>query len=227
MHGGVADLVADRPTRALRSGTRLYHEGDRAEAAHFILDGLVKLVRSASDGSQALLDLRGPGRFVGAHSAIDGQPRLATAQAVTDLTVASIPCADLVGRIGDDASLARELLVRSARHLRELTLHVSELAARDPVALVARRVCQLGADPEYARIRRARGSTIIVEMPLTQEELAGWAGVSHRSVATALRDLRDAGLISTSRMHLEIHDLAGVAAETRPRATEPQAATTE
>jgi CRP-like cAMP-binding protein len=51
-----------------------------------------------------------------------------------------------------------------------------------------------------------RGATIEIEMPMTQQELASWAGVSHRSATSVLQQLRVDGVISTSRHHLEVRD---------------------
>ena len=67
---------------------------------------------------------------------------------------------------------------------------------------------QLVHDPTFESIRVDRGIDIEIEMPMTQQELASWAGVSHRSATNVLQQLREERLISTSRNHLEIRDPA-------------------
>jgi len=70
---------------------------------------------------------------------------------------------------------------------------------------------QLAQDPTFESIRVDRGSEIEIEMPMTQHELASWAGVSHRSATNVLQQLREERLISTSRSHLEVLETAELA----------------
>ena len=43
--------------------------------------------------------------------------------------------------------------------------------------------------------------------PLSQEELAGWAGASREAVVKALRQLRNRGWIETGRREIRVLDL--------------------
>jgi hypothetical protein len=48
---------------------------------------------------------------------------------------------------------------------------------------------------------------VTVQLPMTQEELASWAGSSREAAAKALRRLRERGLIRTGRMTITVPDL--------------------
>ena len=47
----------------------------------------------------------------------------------------------------------------------------------------------------------------VIDLPITQEELAGWTGASREAVAKALRSLRELGLITTERRRITVLDL--------------------
>jgi CRP/FNR family cyclic AMP-dependent transcriptional regulator len=204
----LATLLSDRPRRQFATGSRLFHEGEPPVEAFFIFDGLVKLVKTSDDGTEALLEFRGPGVFAGERSAIDGLPRMTTGVAAIPTSVAHVSREQLVIWIQRDADLALALLATFARRVRSAVAHVLELHAGDAASLVATRLMQLVHDPTFDSIRVVRGSTVEIEMPMTQAELASWAGVSHRSATNVLQQLRDEQLISTSRQHLEIRDPA-------------------
>ena len=84
-------LVSERPRRRFETGSRLFHEGEPPVEAFFIFDGLVKLVKTAEDGTESLLEFRGPGAFVGERSVVDGLPRMTSGVAATHTSVAPIP----------------------------------------------------------------------------------------------------------------------------------------
>lgn len=218
----LAVLLSEQPRRRVTRGETLFNEGTPAVEAYFLHTGIVKLVKTAGDGFQALVALNGPGGFVGAHSTIDGLPRLTRAVAVTDMSVTAVTHDRLVALIRDHPDLALELLARFSRQLRIAMHQLLELAAGDAVALVARRLVQLVSDPMFDPIRSVRHGTTVIEMPMSQQELASWAGISHRSLTGALRHLRNDGLISTSRLHLEVHDTTALADRCT---THPSAAT--
>jgi CRP-like cAMP-binding protein len=48
---------------------------------------------------------------------------------------------------------------------------------------------------------------ISVELPLSQEQLAGWCGASRESTVKALSSLRALGCLTTGRRHVLISDL--------------------
>jgi CRP-like cAMP-binding protein len=192
-------------------GTRLYHEGDRPDHAHFVHTGLVKLVKHAENGLESLVELRGPGGLVGGLSAIDGLPRFASAVALTECSMTTVSRDDFIVLVRRDPDLAVAVLSDFSRDLRGMMSRLVERSESDAVALVARRLMELVAHPMFEPFRVVEGRVTIVETPISQNELASWAGVSPRSMTGALHRLRDDGIISTSRLHVEVRDAAALA----------------
>jgi CRP-like cAMP-binding protein len=199
-------LLSERPRRHFDTGRRLFREGEPPVEAFFIFRGLVKLVKTAEDGTESVLEFRGPGALVGERSVIDGRPRMASGVAATPTSAASVPRDQLVACIRSDTDLALTMLTNFAGCVRNAVEHLLDLRVGNAASLVTTRLVQLAQDPAFESIRVDRGGTIEIEMPMTQQELASWAGVSHRSATNVLQRLRDERLVSTSRHHLKIRD---------------------
>ena len=208
----LADVVGERSVRTLRPRASLFHEGDPSQEAYFVHDGLLKIVTTAADGSQALVAFRGPNGLVGEYAAIEGVPRTASATAVVETAVTPISRERLLTVLRNDPDTAISMLSSVVGHVRTMTDHVLALATDDPLALVARRLVQFVSDPIFASIRTVTNESVSLSMPVSQLDLGRWAGVSHRSVGTSLRQLRCDGLISTARLRLEVHDVEALAA---------------
>ena len=68
----------------------------------------------------------------------------------------------------------------------------------------------MARNEHYGRLCRENHGVVVIEPALSQSDLAGWAGVSHRSAAAALHEFRNDGLISTHRLRIDILDLDGL-----------------
>src|SRR5262245_53499642 len=64
--------------------------GGRDRDVYFVIAGLVRVGARGGRGRQIIFTDLGPGHFFGAHSAIDGKPRIADVVAVRESFVASM-----------------------------------------------------------------------------------------------------------------------------------------
>ena len=107
-------LLSERPRRHFETGSHLFHEGEPPVEAFFIDRGLVKLVKTAENGTESLLEFRGPGAFVGERSVVDGLPRMASGVAATPASVTPVPRDRLMACIQRDTDLALTMLTTFA-----------------------------------------------------------------------------------------------------------------
>lgn len=203
-------LLAETVQRRLQRHSWLFHEGDRTDDVYLVVSGLLKLVKTTADGAEAVLAIRGVGDVVGELSVIDARPRLVSAITMTETSVLPI-CRDrFVEVMHERTDLTFMLLAHLSGQLRSVALHALAISSGDAMALVARRLYQLAADSAFEIIRSQDCGTVVVDMPVSQRELATWAGVSHRSAVGAIGRLRHDGIITTSRLKLQILDMAGL-----------------
>jgi CRP-like cAMP-binding protein len=83
-----------------------------------------------------------------------------------------------------------------------------EFVALDATGRVARRL--VGLAEEFGT-PGADGS-VHIDVPITQDDLAGWTGSSREAIAKALSALRSRGLVTTSRRSITVLDLEGLRA---------------
>jgi CRP-like cAMP-binding protein len=187
--------------RTFPRGAVLMFEHEPAERVMIILAGHVKISRLGDDGRELVLSLRDPGDLVGELGSIDGQPRIATATALADAQALVIPAQAFRSHLERTPRVAVVLLEIMAHRFRETTVRRSQFTESDTMGRVAARILEL-AD----RYGEPADGGISVAMPLSQEELAAWAGASRAGVAHALQSMRELGWIRTKRHLLEVLD---------------------
>ncbi|QCX28821.1 Crp/Fnr family transcriptional regulator [Nocardioides jishulii] len=186
----------------LRRGDVLFHEGDSGDRLYVVLDGKVKLGRSAADGRENLLAVMGPGQMFGELSLFDPGPRSATVTAVTDASFASLSHEDLLRWLDGRPTVARSLLGQLASRLRKSNDVVADLVFSDVPGRVAKALLDL-AD----RFGRSADDGVHVHHDLTQEELAQLVGASRETVNKALADFASRGWIRLEPRSVVIMDI--------------------
>lgn len=203
-------LLAETVQRKLQRHSWLFHEGDRTGDVYLVVSGLLKLMKTAADGGESVLAIRGAGDVVGELSAIDARPRLVSAITMTETSVLPI-CRDrFVELMHERTDLTLLLLAHLSAQLRSVALHALAISSGDATALVARRLYQLASEAAFEPVRSQLRGAVVIDMPVSQRELATWAGVSHRSAVGAIGQLRHDEIIATSRLKLQILDMAGL-----------------
>lgn len=205
--GGVlsAALREHGSARTFRNGHALFSEGDVADRVFLIERGWITIRTSGLDGGEIIVGLRGPGEIVGELSAIDGQPRTATAVAIDEVVAVVAPARALTTALKDDPSAGDELVRLLAARLRESDRHRIEYTMLDTMSRVARRLLELAE-----RFGEPTDYGIRVELPLSQEELASLCGSSREATVKALRTLREVAGVTTGRKMVELHDVAAL-----------------
>lgn len=195
-------LSASMGESKLRRGDVLFHEGDSGDRLYIVVDGKVKLGRSAPDGRENLLAVMGPGQMFGELSLFDPGPRSATVTAVTDATFASLSHEDLLRWLDGRPTVARTLLTQLASRLRKSNDVVADLVFSDVPGRVAKALLDLSD-----RFGRTADDGVHVHHDLTQEELAQLVGASRETVNKALADFASRGWIRLEPRSVVIMDI--------------------
>jgi CRP-like cAMP-binding protein len=204
------DLEHRGQRRSYRAGSTLFHEGDASDWVILIDRGRVKVTCATAEGREVVLAVRVPGELIGELSAIDGHPRSATGTAIDPVGARVIAANDFRDFLGAHPSAALALLTLVSARLRVSDRRNVEFVALDSVGRVAQRLLELG---EQFGVRSADGS-VRIDVPITQDELAGWTGSSREAVGKALQALRNRGWITTGRRSVTIIDVEGVRSRT-------------
>jgi CRP/FNR family transcriptional regulator, cyclic AMP receptor protein len=193
-------LAATRRARLSR-GEILFHEGERGDSVYLIETGKVAVRISTPEGAHVTMALLGPGSAVGELALLgDDERRTATVQAVEPVA-------------------ALRLYRRDFAELRQQHPSVTEFLVKSLAATVRRLDAQLVDAfhlPAEARIRRHlhalagvydKGARVI-QVDLTQEELAQLAGTTRPTVNRFLREEERRGTLQLGRGRIVILDRA-------------------
>ena len=180
--------------RTFEKGRAIFYQGDQGDTLYVVADGLVKVWVSSGDGSEMVMaTLRRPDAF-GEISAVDGQGRSASATAMEDSVLVSLDRATLLDSIHRNPAVADSMLRALGDLARRITEQASDLVFLDLAGRVAKCLVHL-AD----RDGREDGDVTILELPLTQTELAEMVGGSRQSVNQILEIVRGPRLPGASR----------------------------
>lgn len=180
---GAKALRANVTEVRLARGQTLFSEGETGDRLYVVLEGKIKLTRTAPDGRENLLSVLGPSEMFGELSLFDPRPRTASAIAVTECRLAGLGHDDLRPWLTAHPEVAVQLLRALAQRLRKTNDVMADLVFTDVPGRVAKALLDLAE-----RFGQPSESGLHVHHDLTQEELAQLVGASRETVNKALAD---------------------------------------
>ncbi|MFB9683836.1 Crp/Fnr family transcriptional regulator [Amycolatopsis plumensis] len=193
-------LLARGTRRRFRANDVVLMEGDPSDHVHVLVSGWVRVSTIVDDGREVLFGLRGPGEVLGDLAAVTGRPRSASVRAIEPCTVFQLKGADFVDVLHARPAIAIATIKTVAARLRNAESARVDAAAFD----VSRRVAVV-----LVRLAEEHGRTVpdgVVVDALSQEDIAAQIGAARRTVARALRVLRERGIVETGRRRFLIRE---------------------
>ena len=168
----------------------------------FVVQGTVRVVNYTLSGREIAFATLVTGEYFGELAAIDALPRTASVQAIEDSLLAFLQAnvfLDLLHRRGEIAFRVLERLVRVVRESTERIMDLSTLGAMQRVYLeILRLAVPDAASPDLWIVR---------PVP-TEREIAGRTSTARETVARALSQLRQGGIVRRKGRNLYILDRA-------------------
>jgi CRP/FNR family transcriptional regulator, cyclic AMP receptor protein len=196
-----ADLRSRAIPRRFRRGAPLMNQGEAPGRVLVIEKGRAKITAVTDDGREMVLAFGGPGDLLGELSALGGSPRAATVRALEPISALALASGEFEAFLDSHPRVALVILRVVIDRLRAADQQQVEFAAYQTLTRVARRLLELAE-----RYGEESAAGILITLPISQEELAGWAGASREATTKALHDLRAVGLIETRRRHIVVLD---------------------
>lgn len=166
-----------------------------------LCDGLTKVTVAMTDGRHALLDVRVSGDLVGEISALNATPRSATVTTCRDSAIRIIHRNDFRSFLRSFPDAAMEIAGIVADRLRMANRRRVDFASYPVKVRLARILWEIAT----AYGHRERGG-IVVDIHLTQSELATMCGAAEITLQKALRELRASGVIGTGYRQVIVRD---------------------
>ena len=168
-------------------------EGDPSDHILIMRSGWVRVSTALANGHEVLLALRGPGDVIGELALLHGWIRTASVRSLEPVDVVQLSGARFMMSMRERPEVALALLRTMSMRLREAEGARIELATLDVTRRVATYLVRLLDQHGH---RPAGG---VVDVPLTQQDLANGVGASLRAVARSVDVLRKRGVVATRR----------------------------
>lgn len=196
------DLFGELPEEALRHvaqlavprrferGRFVFLQGQPGDALYVVAEGLVKVFVVSEEGDEMVLTTLRPPDVFGELSLIDGGPRSAGAQAAEDTTLLHVGRDAMLELLREHPALCDRLLAYLGGMIRRLTDQAADLVFLDLNGRVAKLLVGLAAE----RGER-EGDAVVLDLRLTQSDLAAMVGGSRQSVNQILRSFERRGYL--------------------------------
>ena len=190
--------------RRWANGEVVVREGDEGDTCYVVRSGAARVTRTHSDGRAITLAELRRGDIFGELAMWGGETRSATVETLEDTTAVALLASDVRRLLSAHPEIAVKLLAEIAARLRA----ANERITRQSFQTVAGRVASVLAAQVESRLREGGSGDIVISA--TQADLAQLAGSSRESASRFLATLERAGIVSTGRGKVTVHDPAAL-----------------
>lgn len=183
--------------------TFIFQEGMEAEEMYVILSGKVQISKITSDGRELSLRICGKNDICGELTLFTHSPKyLLSAKVLEDAEIAAINKDVLEKEIFQNSSLAFEFLKWMSDHFRKTQTKFRDLVLNGKkgalYSTLIRMTNSYGVEVQ---------SGILIDLPLTNQELANFCGTSRESTNRILNELKKEKIISIKKSKIIVHNL--------------------
>lgn len=194
--------LADRRFKA-EKGTFLFQEGMEAKELYVILSGKVQISKITSDGRELSLRICGKNDICGELTLFTHSPKyLLSARALEEVEVAALNKDVIEKEIFQNGELALEFMKWMSDHFRKTQTKFRDLVLNGKKGALYSTLIRM--TNSYG-IEKKDGT--LIDLPLTNQELANFCGTSRESTNRILNDLKRDGIISIDKGKINVHNI--------------------
>ncbi len=197
-----AELAHRLVPRHFGPGQVIFHLGDPGGLLYIISTGKVKITNSTPEGQEALLAILGAGDFFGELALLDDAPRSATAEAIEATGTLTLHRDDFTHFLNGNPQFASHVMQTLAKRIRHLNDQISDVFFLDLNGRLARVLLKLAQDHGHP----VEEGTLI-DIPLTQTDLAEMTGATRVSINKTLSRFRRARWVQTGDRQIILLDI--------------------
>jgi CRP/FNR family cyclic AMP-dependent transcriptional regulator len=202
-------VVQELREQSFDGGQSIFARGDPGREIYLVISGRVRLSVLTSEGRELSFAHAEPGQIFGEIAVLDGGVRTADATAVTKVTAFTLSKTALT-RLVEQRAVVREAVIKFlCNRVREAD-HQMEGIALYPIEV---RLARFFLATSRQKGEFKPGAKVVLDLPISQSELALLIGASRPKVNAALAMLEDTGAIERkeSRFTCDIDELENIA----------------
>lgn len=201
-------LSLERSPVEKNKGVMLWKEGDKASDLCIISKGWACSYRQLEDGSQQIFEIFLPGDIIGLRE-FAFKKRLMSIAMLDEGVICPFPHHHLIDVLRESAVLATVFLAISSHHQALLTERLLNLARRSARQKIAHFFYEV-----FLRLQRFQSQPIhTFRVPLSQQQIGDYLGLSSVHVSRILKEFGEEGLILRERQWIKLPDHEALACE--------------
>jgi len=193
---------ADRKFKSVRD-TFLFQEGMVAEELYIIISGKVQISKITTDGRELSLRICGENDICGELTLFTSDPKyLLSAKVLEEGEVVAIKKDVLESEIFQDSKLAFEFMKWMSDHFRKTQTKFRDLVLNGKRGALFSTIIRMTNSYGIHK-----DNEILIDLPLTNQELANFCGTSRESTNRILSELKKENIISSKKGKITVLDL--------------------
>lgn len=187
------NLTIEKKLKLLKKRDLLFEEGEYPRYLYFINEGKLKIFKTNEDGKEYIIDILGPGSFIGYTDLLKGLNHSDSAAAIDDSSISQIPREDFFSLVNSDRDVASQLFKMLA----------------DNVASKEDQLLQLA----YNSVRKRVADALLLlyekenePIQILRDDLARIVGTAKESVIRMLTEFKEDGYIQIKNGVILIKD---------------------
>jgi CRP-like cAMP-binding protein len=198
-------LLRVSSSREFARGATVFEPVANPRSVYLLERGLVRIYRLSAKGEEATLGYVRPGEVFGELGAFSDQPRESFAQAVRTSHVLRVPREELRRILDDHPRIALSVTTQIGNRFKRIESRVESLVFRNLRSRVSHILLELAED-----FGRKDDERIVIDLPLSQQDVATRVGATRQSVNLCLRELREAELVGYRNRRFTLSDPAAL-----------------
>ncbi|MBP6008109.1 MAG: Crp/Fnr family transcriptional regulator [Rhodoferax sp.] len=180
--------LADAVTkRRFKRGERIVEQGKWSEALFIILAGRARVLLADRRGREVILDVLGPGDYIGEISLIDGKSHSATVEAEAQCDMLVLGQADFNRCLDGNHAMAQSVIKGLAQRLRKADEKIGSLALMDVYGRVAKVLVEMAVSIGDNQMQ--------IKEKTNRQDIAKLVGASREMVSRVMREFEEQGFI--------------------------------
>jgi len=196
------DVIGLAKAQRIPKGDAVFRQGEPAQAFFLLLHGRLKVVKVTPHGQQMIIRFVNPGDIYGIAKALRREDYPATASAVVDSVTLAWPAQIWDDFMASHPAFAVNVMQMMGDRLQEAHARLKELSTEEVEHRVAHTVLRL-----VTQSGRHTDEGVLVDFPITQQDLAEASGTTLHSVSRILSAWENAGLVVVGRRRIVVRDI--------------------
>ena len=189
-------------------GETVFEPTKQPRSVYLLERGLVRIYRLSPQGDEATLGYVRPGEVFGELGAFSSQPRESFAQSVRPSHVLRVPREELRRILDDHPRIALCVTKQIGNRFKRIESRVESLVFRNLRSRVSHILLELAED-----FGRDEAGAQLIDLSLSQQDVATLVGATRQSVNLCLRELREAKLVHYRSRRFVLPDPAALRRE--------------